>query len=264
MMTFRIRFSRFLLQLGSFIQSLPVIVMRPDDLVEFSRQNYAKSHVVGGWADDELVDSGLGEDELALLKAIPTQGGDLLLLGLGGGRDAIALAKIGYRVTGLDYVADMVHRARENAARRGIEIAGLVQEISRLDIPPSSFNLIWLSREMYSCVPTRARRVDMVKRIAKSLKPGGFFLCQYHRYDLPRISKLGLLLRRLIAFCTLGNLGYEEGDTLWYNIEFVHVFSSEDGIHSELEEGGLSVIYMRTDTSSYRAGAVCQKCPETA
>ena len=261
-MGLRISFSRFLLQLGAFIQSMPVVVMRPDDLVEFSRQGYARPHDVEGWAEDALIDSGLGADELDLLSAVPETTGDLLLLGVGGGREAIPLARMGFQVTGVDFVPAMVERARENAARRGVCIEGLVQEISRLDVAAGAYDVVWLSRAMYSCVPTRPRRVGMVRRIAHSLKPGGFFLCQFHWDPRMRLTRKGRLMRRLIAGGTLGNLAYEEGDMLWGNIEFIHAFISEESIRSELEEGGLSVVRIQADSSSIRGGVVCRKALE--
>ena len=262
-MAMRIRLARFLLQLGDFIQSLPIMVMKPDDLVEFSRQTYARPQNVEAWAEDPLVDSGLSDDEQELLAEAPTTTGDLLLLGVGGGREAIPMARMGFRVTGVDYVAAMVERARENAARRGVQIEGMVQEISRLDVPAGAYDVVWLSRAMYSCVPTRARRVEMVRRIARALKPGGFFLCQFHWDSRPKHTDMGRRLRRLVAICTLGNLTYESGDTLWLNVEFVHEFSSEDAIRSELEEGGLSVARIRTDPTSIRGSAVCMKNRES-
>jgi SAM-dependent methyltransferase len=261
-MHLRISFSRFLIQLGAFVQSIPVLVMRPDDLVEFSRQSYNRPHDIEGWAEDALVDSGLGADELYLLKALPVTTGNLLLLGVGGGREAIPLVKMGFQVTGVDYVAPMVERARENTARRGIRFEGLVQEISRLDVPVNSYDVVWLSRSMYSCVPTRHRRVEMVRRIASSLKPGGFFLCQFHWDPRHRLTRKGRLVRRLIAACTFGNTAYQEGDILWGNIEFIHAFMSEDEIRSELTEGGLSVRSIQTDPNSIRGGAICKKIPE--
>ena len=105
-MSLRVSLARGLLRLGAFIQSLPVVVMRPDDLVEFSRQSYAKPQDVESWAEDALVDSGLTAEELDLLAAVPATTGELLLLGVGGGREAIPLARMGFRVTGVDYVAD--------------------------------------------------------------------------------------------------------------------------------------------------------------
>ena len=254
----RVSLARALLRLGAFVQSLAVVVMRPDDLVEFSRQSYAKPQDVESWAEDAIVDSGLSEDELDLLAAVPAKTGKLLLLGVGGGREAIPLARMGFEVTGVDYVAAMVDRAVESAARRGVRIGGLVQEMSQLDVPQSAYDVVWLSRGMYSCVPTRARRVAMVRRIAHALRPGGLFLCQFHWRATPLPAGRGGLVRRLVAACTLGNRSYEVGDTLWLNVEFLHEFTSEDAIRSELEEGGLSVLRIQTGPTP-RGGAVCKK-----
>ncbi|NIV37995.1 MAG: methyltransferase domain-containing protein, partial [Anaerolineae bacterium] len=203
--------------------------------------------------------SGLSEDELDLLAALPNTTGDLLLLGVGGGREAIALARMGFHVTGVDYVAAMVDRARENAARRGVSIEGLVQEISRLEVQEGAYDVVWISRSMYSCVPTRARRVEMVRRIARALRPGGYFLCQFYWDPRFRSTGMGELLRRVVAACTLGNLAHEAGDMLWGKIEFIHAFASEETIVSELEGGGLSVVSLQTDQASIRGGAVCRK-----
>jgi SAM-dependent methyltransferase len=217
---------------------------------------------VEGWAEDSLVDSGLHADELDLLSDIPEKSGKLLLLGIGGGREALVLAKMGFQVTGVDYVPGMVERAKENAVKRGTEIEGLVQEISNLDVPAATYDVVWISRSMYSCVPTRARRVDLVRRITQALKPGGYFLCQFQRGSGEQHSAKGRFLRRVIAACSLGNLAYEEGDMLWLNVEFLHVFTSEDEIRSELEEGGLQVLRFQTEVNPVRAGAVCRKSLE--
>jgi SAM-dependent methyltransferase len=233
--------------------------MKPDDLVEFSRQTYAKPNNVEGWADDALVDSGLSADELELLEAYPGKSGDLLLLGVGGGREAIPLARLGFRVTGVDYVAEMVDRAKQNAISRGVTLDGLEQEISRLDLPANNYDLVWLSRAMYSCVPTRERRVEMVRRIAQTLKPGGYFLCQFHWDPQMKYTARSRFVRRLITVCTLGNFAYEEGDILWLNVEFIHAFATQDAIRSEIDEGGLSVLRIKTSPSSACGSAVCIK-----
>lgn len=259
-MSWRVRLARGLLRLGAFVQSLAVVVMKPDDLVEFSRQTYAQLYNVEAWTETSFVDPGLNDNEQKLLAELPeTTGKNLLLLGVGGGREAIPLAGMGFRVTGVDYVAAMVDRARENAARHGVQIDGLAQEISQLDVQENAYDVVWLSRGMYSCVPTRTRRVAMVRRIARALKPGGLFLCQFHWCSDPVPRGRGGVVRRAIAACTLGNSSYEEGDILWLNVEFVHEFSSEGTIRSELEEGGLSVLRIRTDLASIGGDAVCRK-----
>ena len=258
----RIRLARFLLRVGEFVQSLAVVVMKPDDLVEFSRQTYARPQNVKSFAEDAVVDSGLSKHELDLLAAVPVTSGALLLLGVGGGREAIPFARMGFQVTGVDYVAAMVDRAREQAARRGVHIEGLVQDICRLDVPAGAFDVVWLSTSLYSSVPTRARRVEMVRRIAQALKPGGWFFCQF-RWRAGRTSSAAVLLRRVVAVLTLGNLEYEAGDMLWRNGEFLHAFTSEDAVRAELEEGGLSVLRFQMDPVPMRGAVVCRKSPET-
>jgi hypothetical protein len=79
---------------------------------------------------------------------------------------------------------------------------------------------------MYSCVPTKKRRVEMLRKISKALKPGGYFACQFNWDRRSKPSPTGELVRRAFALLTLGNLGYEKGDMLWGNVEFAHAFSS--------------------------------------
>jgi 2-polyprenyl-3-methyl-5-hydroxy-6-metoxy-1,4-benzoquinol methylase len=258
-MNLRIMASRFLLRLGSFIKTLPVVIMKPDDLIEFSRQTYNKPNKIASWGDSYLIKTGLAEDELDLLSHIPHKKGDLLLLGIGGGREAIPLAQMGFNITGIDFVPGMVEQAIHNAAQHGVNINGLVQEISALNVPPQSYDVVWLSRSMYSCIPTRKRRVEMVKRVHKSLKPGGYFICQFHRDQSAQSSKKVVLLHRLIAFLTFGNFAYEPGDLLWLNIEFAHTFSSNSKLQLELEEGGFDVLHIQTEIDPIRGGAVCRK-----
>ncbi len=260
-MHLRINFARFLIELGTFIQSLSVLVMRPDDLVEFSRKNYERPEDLRRWSGDATVDSGLDPDELELLAAVPQKSGNLLLLGIGGGREAIPLSRMGFRVTGIDYVPEMVNCAMENASHRGIEIEGLVQDISTLNVSPNNFDVVWLSRRMYSCIPTRRRRVEMVRRIALSLKSEGLFLCQFQINPNYRLSRMSKILRRFIAVCSLGNTAFEEGDILWENLEFLHVFKSLKEIQSELEAGGLAVKQIQADPNTIGGGAICVKIP---
>jgi 2-polyprenyl-3-methyl-5-hydroxy-6-metoxy-1,4-benzoquinol methylase len=173
-MSQRVELGRFVSRLGKFIESLTVVVLRPDDLIEFSRRHYTRPEAVASWGNDSLLDQGLSPGEKDLLMHLPLKSGRLLLLGLGGGRDAISMARKGFEVVGIDYIKDMVEKARENAARHGVAIRGLVQEISQLEVPSASFDLVLISQSMYSCIPTRTRRIQMLKRIHKAVKPSPF------------------------------------------------------------------------------------------
>ena len=262
-MSRRINLARRLIKMGALIQSLAVVVMKPGDLSEFSRQSYASEQSVNDWSGESCIASGLYADELALLDSVPAKTGSLLLLGVGGGREAIPLARMGFQVTGVDFVAGMVERARQNAAQRGLQIDGLVQNFVNLDVPGATYDIVLMSRAMYSCVPTRAQRVQMVTRIANALKPGGFFLCQYQSQAGAQPSRKTIAARRLFAACTMGNLAYEPGDILLGNIEFIHEFSSDAAIQSEIEEGGLRVVRFQPSPNRLRRGVVCEKSPVT-
>jgi len=255
----RVALGHFIVRLGRFIQSLSVMIMRPEDLVAFSRQTYFKQNNVKSWSREDLVDSGLDSDETTLLEKVPFKEGKLLLLGTGGGREAIHLDRIGFKVTGVDFVPEVAKRAEENAKKRGVHILGLVQEISELDVPPGSFHIIWLSTAMYSCVPTRQRRIKMLKRIAKALSPGGYFVCQFHWRFGGEFSPKVEFVRKAFALATLGNFWYEKGDMLWANVEFTHAFSSKNELISEFESGGFELVHIHIPTEGMSGGAVLRK-----
>ena len=69
-MKLRIALARLLIRAGNFIQSSSLMVMRPDDLVEFSRQTYAREKNVAGWSSPELLGEGLYPEEKDLLHAL--------------------------------------------------------------------------------------------------------------------------------------------------------------------------------------------------
>lgn len=255
----RILLAQLMIRTGNMLRSLALMVMRPDDLVEFGRRNYARHDKISGWSSDSLLNDGLSNHEMKWLEKSPVDRGNLLLLGVGGGREAIPLAKRGYQVTGVDFVAGMIEQTQANAARRGLHVEGMVQDISRLDVPCASFDIAWISHNMYSCVPSRSRRIAMLKRIAYALRPGGVFICQFRWDRRPRISPHSLRLHRAVALLTWGYRQFEPGDMLWVQQEFLHVFHDECSLRAEFAEGGFKVLFMEVSDENVMGGAVLQK-----
>lgn len=258
----RVRLGTFLVRLGRFIQSLAVMVMKPDDLIEFTRRTYSTPEDIEGWSEQKLVDLGLNQNEKEILEKLPRKSGRLLLLGVGGGREAIPLARMGFQVTGVDFIHGLVQKAQENARKKGVEISGLVQEISRLEVNANSYDVIWLSYGMYSCIPTQERRLKMLYRIKGALKPEGYFVCQFHWDPSPEFSPRVEFLRRVFSFGTLGNLRYEKGDKLSRNIEFIHAFGSEDELVAEFKEGGFKVVHFEKPEGVRGNAILCQDTAE--
>jgi 2-polyprenyl-3-methyl-5-hydroxy-6-metoxy-1,4-benzoquinol methylase len=235
------------------------MVMRPDDLIAFSRRTYSSPGAVNAWSDPDVVKLALTQEETTLLENMPLTSGRLLLLGAGGGREAFPLARRNFSVTVVDFVPELVVRTKEIAAQQGIHVEGLVQEISNLDVPRHTYDVVWLSASMYSCVPTRKRRVTMLRKICHALKPGGYFICQFHWASVPRPSRSTGFLRHMVAWITLGNLTYEPGDMLWGNGEFIHAFSSEEEIRREFAEGGFEVDTMHFWQDRSLGGALLKR-----
>jgi len=258
-MSTRIRASKFIIKLGRFIQSTAVLVMRPDDLVEFSRQHYLKPDEIQDWCNQRRIQSGLTDLEHSLLEKIPAAKGSVLMLGLGGGREAIFLAKRGFQVTGVDFIPQMIELAKENARKNGVKVHTVVQEISRLNMPQQTYDLAWLSAGMYSCVPTKKRRVDMLKKIGTALKPGAYFIFGFLWNPQADHSRQIVFIKKLLAWLNLGYLQYEKGDALRYNQEFFHAFTSVEELQAEIRQAGFAVIDIQLTDYQHFAGAVVQK-----
>lgn len=258
-MNIRVAVGRFLIRVGRFVQSLSLMIMRPRDLIEFNRRTYSGPQSVRGWAEDGLVDSGLSPEEKSLLERVPFRRGKLLLLGVGGGREAVCLAAMGFEVTGVDFVPELAAKAGENARRRGWPIKVLVQDISRLDVPEASYELAWLTSGTYSSIPTRIRRLEMLERVRRSLRPGGFFICQFLFSGEREFKGIWELFRRIFSWLTLGNLAYARGDRLVGGIEFAHYFPQEEEIRSEFEAAGFEVVELGLPEGGLRGGAILKK-----
>jgi ubiquinone/menaquinone biosynthesis C-methylase UbiE len=211
------------------------------------------------WSGKRCIDLGLRAPEKAVLEKIALKKGRVLVLASGGGREAIALSQLGFDVTLVDFVPKMLERAMENARKNGTSISSLVQDMSRLDVPEDSYDIVWLFEGMYSSVPTRRRRMEMLKRIRKAIKPGGFFVCQFLWKTETRDSFGIYILKKLLAYLTLGNYLYENGDVLWKETEFMHLFSSKEEISLEFEKRGFDVGYVHVPNDGIRGEALLRK-----
>ena len=255
----RIVLAKSLIRLGHFISSLPVMVMRPDDLVEFGRQNYARPEGIQYWGNDDYVSLGLTAVEKTLLKKTNLTQGNVLVLCLGGGREAIPLAKMGFSVTGVDYIPELVKIAQENAAKQGVLLNAQVGEFIHFVPPPSTFNLIWLSDRMYSSVATRRKRIEVLNRMHTSLVPGGWFICGFCWLPSNEFSPRVERMRKLVAYLSRGNLCYEAGDKLFG--QFIHTYGDKSELASEFTAGGftLTALHLPQDPGDTTGAALLHK-----
>jgi SAM-dependent methyltransferase len=250
----------FLIKVGRFVQLLAIMVMKPRDLVEFSRRYYRDTKSLERYGRTSLIEAGLTALERSYLDQLPEKRGRLLLLGLGGGREAIALARMGFEITGVDFSSEMVEKAKENTRRYGVEISALVQDFTNLDLPENSYDIAWLSAITYSAVPTRKWRVETLRRIINVLRPGGHFICEFLWSRPPSYPFLIEFLRKALALITLGYTRYEKGDMLWDNQQFLHAFYSEKDVLLEFSGAGFETVFFKTpENYDNRGRAVLRK-----
>jgi len=255
----RIALARALIRLGGVGQSLALPVMRPRDLIELNRLHYSQPDTLELLSDDTYVCSGLSPRETSLLERIPVRQGRLLDLDAGAGREAIVLARAGYDVTCIDFSPDLIEKTRANAARHGLRIEALAQEVTELDLPAGSFDVAWLTSQMYSSIPGRAGRVRMLQGIAEVLKQGGIFALQFRWHPPFSRTRVADVARRAVAVLSAGYVRYQNGDQLLGNREFTHAFSSEAELQTEFARGGFNVLDLRVDETMWCGWAILKK-----
>jgi len=255
----RLALGHFAIRLGRFIQSLAIVPMSPNDLVEFSRRSYSQAQRIEDWGRDALMADGLYPGEEAMLSRIPQRSGPLLLLGGGGGRDAIGLARHGFTVTAVDFVPELLECAKKNATRHGLSIQVLTQEISLLDTPVAAYDIVWFSQRLYSTVPTKQRRITLLQRVGRALSPGGLAVCQFH-WDINanRSPQKMRTLRRLVRM-TFGLHQIEPGDQLWQQREYLHAFHDEELLKAEFAAGGFEILHLEFFPAYMSGSAILRK-----
>ena len=94
----------------------------------------------------------------------------------GEGRNAVWLAELGWRVTGVDYSRVAIEKARQRAAREGYDIELVCADLVEYEPPAGAFDLVLV---LYLHVPRHEREL-VLTRAAEALAPGGTFLLVGH------------------------------------------------------------------------------------
>jgi SAM-dependent methyltransferase len=104
-------------------------------------------------------------------------GGDVLELAAGSGRVAIALARKGHRVTGLELSAGMLQRATARTDRLPPETASRLEwvqgDMSAFDLPGRRFGLIFVAYNSFWLLDGDAAQAACLAAAARHLAPDG-------------------------------------------------------------------------------------------
>lgn len=97
--------------------------------------------------------------------------GKALDVACGAGRNAIFLARSGFRVDAIDISVVGLERARQNAAEQGFEINWIEHDLDRAFDFDQDYDLILVMWFV---------NLEMVRRLCDCLRPGGFLICEEH------------------------------------------------------------------------------------
>ncbi len=108
----------------------------------------------------------------SVLQLAGLERGDVLDLACGPGRHSVALAKRGFRVTGVDLSAFLLGKARQRARAQHIDVEW-VQEDMRRFVRPEAFDLALSLFTSFGYFEKRDDDLQVLRNIHRSLRTGG-------------------------------------------------------------------------------------------
>lgn len=199
------------------------------------------------------VTAGLEDWEYEAVKRYLKKGNSILNIGCSAGREAIALVKLGFGVTGIDISSEMIVQANKNAGVYGVNVRFEVMPASEINFPEGSFDCCLFSQNVYSFIPSSPLRIESLRRIKKCLKPGG--LVFLHPYIIKRrlLSAGNFIdvLRGLRNFILPSVFLSQPGDIWIRGVSpasrmdtfcFCHYFRSEKEVLKEIKAAGFKPV----------------------
>jgi 2-polyprenyl-3-methyl-5-hydroxy-6-metoxy-1,4-benzoquinol methylase len=108
--------------------------------------------------------------------------GRALDVGMGNGRNSIALAQAGWDVTGFDVASAGVEQARKKASERGLKLKAFVQSDQQFEFGSNQWDLIVLTYQPFR---------DILARVKASLAEGGVVVMENFQRDTRRYRLMG-------------------------------------------------------------------------
>lgn len=207
------------------------------DLDDLARRQYARWP---RYRDDTYNTSGLTRWEADAVRAHFPAEGAILVAAAGGGREVVALARLGYRVEGFDCVEALVACGRETLMRFGVN--------ARLELAPPGGIPEGLGHHVgaivgwggYMHIPGRGARIAFLRGLRRHVDAGAPLLVSFFTRTGPSrrlvwTQRIARALRRLRRSPD----PVEYGDTL--DRTFDHLFT-EDEIAQEMKAADFALV----------------------
>jgi len=193
--------------------------------------------------DEESMNAGLFAAERQFIDQRVAAASRILLVGSGTGRELIALATAGFRVTGVEPVPRTLDLCRRALASKRLEAdlrPGYIEDVA---LNGGGFDVAMFSFFVYSLIPASSRRVAALKKVARAVTPDGLVLVSFMTDGAP--SPWLTRIARGVGAVTRADWRLEPGDAIYRTspgaLRFEHIFTPRQ-IGEELTAAGLSPI----------------------
>jgi len=192
-------------------------------------ENYGNRYDAESFTAGTLGECDFIEKEMGFDKTL-----HILDIGCGTGRHSIELSKRGYRLTGVDLSESMLSKAREKAAKAGLDIEFARHDARRLPFDGDFDAAIMLCEGGFPLMETDEMNFEILKGAAKSLKNGGKLI-------FTTLNGLFPLYHSVEEFCAStaeeGNATYRGNtfDLMTFRDRNITEFEDDDGKKITLE-----------------------------
>ncbi|TAL09756.1 MAG: class I SAM-dependent methyltransferase [Nitrospirae bacterium] len=191
------------------------------------------------WKEDCCLDP----SETEILDRYRITSGKMLVLGSGWGREAIAIARRGVAVVGIDTNFAALRTAQELVKSTGVSACFHQGDFLALPYVRSSFDCALLASRMYSAIPGISHRHAWLADLGRLLKPNGLAILSFlpNRHTVSRLRRVCAQINGKIVTLPGANTAYQPGDD-WLAGHFWHWFQDKDEIRKELDGAGVTIL----------------------
>lgn len=253
-MNARLHLAFFLSKCSRLLTAAIPILLPPKALIELNRIHFSEN--VGDW--QLQADTELSAEEAGLFEQLGIRSGSALCFGCGTGREVFTLAKRGLKTVGIDQVPESIRFANDHARKNHLSAEFLEGEINQFEIGGRKFDYAFMLNVVYSYLPSREYRIEVLRKIRRVLIPNGLCILNFvtQKPNLLEIRWYPYL--RVVA--RLFGSHYEPGDRVLGGNNFIHFFHGPEAVLLEGREAGFSkASHITLGESSF---AVFTKDPE--
>ncbi len=176
----------------------------------------------------------------------------LLLVGAGGGREVLALSKLGHEVHAFECNRDLVRTAHVLLAEHGIPASvGYAAPDTCPDVG-TTFDGLIVGWGAFMLIQGRERRIELLRSMRAQTSPGApILLSFFHRSEAERRFALTAAVANGIRRLRGRSSRVAVGDDL--APEYVHFFTREE-VTAELEEAGFSLVFYGAEPYGHAVG----------